>query len=468
MANLTTPDYSIDYEDERLTNITDKQDAATLQTNQMYDGMIESTDKYYNDQINATKEWGDKQAEIQQANTDFIIEKQEQQKDQAHKDYIKEQSGAYVDWQKQSNQYGAEAEKMAANGLTGTGFSESSQVSMYNTYQNRVATARESYNRAVLEYDNAIKEAMLQNNAALAEIAYNTLQTTLSLSLEGFQYKNNLIIAKSDKLLQIDEIYNNQYMKMLDQINTEIALREDVRQFNENILFQEEENQKNRDWESAENQIQRDWQSAEAELDRKFEADQAAITRKFQAEQAELERKHDKAMLEAETKAEKEKIELQHKNDMAKLKKQQEYELAQLDKKLANDKALLKYESSLKASSSSGGSSEISGSSSGGSSEELTYAGISDEAKYPYAVNTAYYRGALNPDAKSYGTFSNGYQPKGISGHGKLSKTGDTVTFNTKTLSGQKQTVTQNVWKAADGTKWYWEGRQNKYIQVKK
>lgn len=84
-----------------------------------------------------------------------------------------------------------------------------------------------------------------------------------------------------------------------------------------------------------------------------------------------------------------------------------------------------------------------------------------------YAVNTAYYQGDLNSDAAKYGTFSNGYQPKGISGHGELSKTGNTLTFNTQTLSGQRQTVTQNIWKAKDGTKWYWDGRYNKYIQIK-
>ncbi len=97
--------------------------------------------------------------------------------------------------------------------------------------------------------------------------------------------------------------------------------------------------------------------------------------------------------------------------------------------------------------------------SSGGSSYSLSGSN--------YAVNTAYYQGNLNPDANTYGTFSNGYQPKGISGHGNLSKTGDTVTFNTQTLGGQGQTVTQNLWKADDGTKWYWDGRYNKYIQKK-
>lgn len=82
-----------------------------------------------------------------------------------------------------------------------------------------------------------------------------------------------------------------------------------------------------------------------------------------------------------------------------------------------------------------------------------------------YAVNTAYYQGDLNPDARN-GTFSNGYQPNNVNGV-KLSKTSNTITFNTKTLSGQKQTVTQNIWKA--GKKYYyWDGRYNRYIQCTK
>lgn len=81
-----------------------------------------------------------------------------------------------------------------------------------------------------------------------------------------------------------------------------------------------------------------------------------------------------------------------------------------------------------------------------------------------YEVNTAYYQGNLNSDAQ-YGTFSNGYQPNNVGGK-KLSKTGNTVTFNTQTLSGQNQTVTQNIWQTSDGTKYYWDGRYNKYIKI--
>ena len=114
---------------------------------------------------------------------------------------------------------------------------------------------------------------------------------------------------------------------------------------------------------------------------------------------------------------------------------------------------------SLNKSRSSGGSS----SRSSGSGQTLTFSGNDTETP---EVQTPYYVGSLNSDANTYGTFSNGYQPKGISGYGTLSKTGDTLTFNTNTLAGENKTVQQNIWKTEDGSKWYWDGRYNKYIKI--
>lgn len=224
--------YEINYNDERFTKVETEKNAALSDIEKVYSGMADSSDAYYQKQIEASKDWADKQSELQQAQTDFAIEKIEQEKAQAQKDYIKEQSGAYVDWQKQSNAYGANAEQMAASGLKNTGYSESSQVSMYNTYQNRVATARESYNQAVLNYNNAITEARLQNNSILAEIAIEALQKQLELSLQGFQHKNSLIIEQSNKKLEVENNYYNRYLDVLDQINTENSLAEQIRQFN--------------------------------------------------------------------------------------------------------------------------------------------------------------------------------------------------------------------------------------------
>lgn len=231
--------YDINYDDSRFKQVESQKTNALSNLEKTYAGMINQSDAYYDKQIEASKQWADKQAQMQQEKTDFAIQQIEQQKAQAQKDYTKEQSGAYVDWQKQSNAYGANAEQMAAQGMAGSGYSESAQVSMYNTYQNRVATARESYMRAVLNYDNSIKEAQLQNNSLLAEIAYNALQQQLELSLKGFQYKNQLVLEKANKKLEVENVYYNRYQDVLKQINTENALAEEVRQYNESKALEQ-------------------------------------------------------------------------------------------------------------------------------------------------------------------------------------------------------------------------------------
>ena len=227
--------YEIDYNDKRFTEVTSQKNAAVKESDKTYDNMINSSDKYFQQQTDAIKQYGDKQTQLQQQQTDFAIEKVEQQKEQAHKDYLKEQSGAYVDWQKQSNDYGTNAEKQASAGLAHSGYSESSQVVMYTEYQNRVAAAREAYGRAVLNYDNAIKEAQLQNSSVLAEIAYNTLKQSLELSLQGFQYKNQLLLSKAQAKRELEDTYYQRYQGVLNQINTENALAEQIRQFNEQL-----------------------------------------------------------------------------------------------------------------------------------------------------------------------------------------------------------------------------------------
>lgn len=226
-----TPDYTVDYEDKRFQTVEAEEKAALKDNKQTYRGMIQDSKSYFDNQISETERWGEEQKQLQQEQTDFTIEGINQQKDWAEKDYKKEQSGAYADWQKQSNKYGANAEAMAAQGMGGTGYSESSQVQMYNTYQNRVATARESFVRATAEYDNMIKEAKLQNSAALAQIAHDTLAKKLELSLSAFQYKNTLVLEEARTKREIEQMYHQRWQDVLNQINTENTLAENVRQY---------------------------------------------------------------------------------------------------------------------------------------------------------------------------------------------------------------------------------------------
>lgn len=227
--------YEINYNDKRFQQVNTEKQNAINEVDKTYGQMIGDSDKFYQAQIDASKQWADKQTEIQNQQTDFAIQKIEQQKEQAQKDYTKEQSGAYVDWQKQSNQYGANAEQIAQQGLENSGFSESSQVSMFNTYQNRVATARASFQQIVTDYNNKMTEARLQNSSALAEIAYKSQQEQLELALKGFQYKNQLVLEKANKKTEVENNYYNRYQNVLAQINQENALAEQVRQYNEKM-----------------------------------------------------------------------------------------------------------------------------------------------------------------------------------------------------------------------------------------
>lgn len=232
---------AVNYDDKRFQEVKNQEATAIKNVNNTYSEMINSSNKFYQEQIDASKDYANTQKEQQQAQTDFTIEKVNQAKEQAKKDYTKEQKGAYTDYQKATNQYGANAETLASQGLQNSGYSESTRTNMYNTYQNRYMTARESYNQAILNYDNSIKEAQLANSAALAQIAYQALQTQLELSLQGFQYKNQLILQKLEAVNQEKDRYYTRYQNVLQQINTENALAEQIRQYNESLAFQKQQ-----------------------------------------------------------------------------------------------------------------------------------------------------------------------------------------------------------------------------------
>lgn len=291
-VNNYNPNETVDYNDKRLTDVKAEQAEKEAEINKTYDNMINDSNKFYQDQINASKEWADKQSQLQQQNTDFAIEKINQEKDKAEKDYTKEQKASYVDYQKQSNKYGVNAEQMAISGLSNSGYSESSMVSMYNTYQNRVATARESFNQAILNYNNSIKEAQLTNNSALAEISYNALQQQLQLSLEGFQYKNSLLDAKTNQINANNSRYDTKYQNVLAQINQEIANRQNSFNTYSGIL---------QDYNNYKTQIEQLLLQKEELLEKKREAEAELAYKKEQSRIAQAQWEKEYALSKAKT-----------------------------------------------------------------------------------------------------------------------------------------------------------------------
>lgn len=205
----------------QLNNLANEKTNALNNINTSYNDMIDNSQTYYEQQAQATKDYADTQQALQKEQNDFLIEKINQQKDQTKKDYVKEQKGAYADYMRANDEYGVNRERLAQQGLTNGGYEASADYKYYNTYQNRVANARDTYNKAILNYDNSIKDAMLQNNSKLAEISYNALQSQLQLALEGFQYKNGLLQQQLSTQMSIDSDYYGRYQNVLAQINHE-------------------------------------------------------------------------------------------------------------------------------------------------------------------------------------------------------------------------------------------------------
>lgn len=264
------PNETINMQDSRLTTIENQRGQDITNTQNEYNQMINNTDQFYQNQINAAQAAAQSQAEAQAKSTEQQIKEINQQREKTERDYQKEQRGAYTDYQKQVNEYGVNAEVMAARGLSGTGYSESSQVSMYNAYQNRVATARQSLADSQQNYDNLIAQARLNNDTKQAEIAAQLAKQQAEFALQGFQYKNTLIESRQQQLNALNSRYDTKYNTMLNLMQNEIEGRRQNFQANVNILTQAEKN--------------RQWAAEFDENNRRFEAEMALKERQFQEE----------------------------------------------------------------------------------------------------------------------------------------------------------------------------------------
>lgn len=176
--------------------------AETDEINKAYD--TSGYQKLIDQSASAYDNYAKQQTNIQNQQTEQAIKEINQNKEYQQQDYLKEQKGAYTDYAKQTDKFANEGTNFRHSGV-----SETAKTQMYTAYQNRVATARESYNRAVTNYDNQITNARLQNNAKLAEIAFQALQSKLKLNIEGFQYMQNMNINKFNaQVSSKDRAYN--------------------------------------------------------------------------------------------------------------------------------------------------------------------------------------------------------------------------------------------------------------------
>lgn len=170
--------------------------------------------------------WADTQKEQQQKQTDYNIGLIEQNKQEAQKQADIEKGNAYIDYQKGLNQFGGSAESLAAQGLSGTGYAKNQEIAMNITYQNRVSAANSALQKANTDYNNQIQQALLTNDAALAEVALQQMQQSYALALQGFEYKTTMQNNRLNYIQNINDSYFNKANTLqgrLDSYNSQLA-----------------------------------------------------------------------------------------------------------------------------------------------------------------------------------------------------------------------------------------------------
>lgn len=226
--------------DEIIENYNQNKNKAQEQINNLAvekQNVLDSYEKNYQNQLAGYENlmtqqqqnidtWANTQKEQQQKQTDYNIGLIEQNKQEAQKQADIEKGNAYIDYQKGLNQFGGSAESLAAQGLGGTGFAKNQEIAMNITYQNRVSAASSALQKANTDYDNQIQQALLTNDAALAEVALQQMQQSYALALKGFEYKSTMENNRLNYLQNINDSYfnkQNTLQSRLDTYNSQLA-----------------------------------------------------------------------------------------------------------------------------------------------------------------------------------------------------------------------------------------------------
>lgn len=233
--------YDVNYDDKRFKNVENEKQNELNRYNETYDNLINERNNFTKEQQDMVDRWESTQKDIANKNIDYQKDLIEQQRKKAEQAYQNEAKSSYIDYQKEVDKYGVSRENVVNNGLSNSGYAESSKVDMYNTYQNRLGTARKSMQDAGIEFDNAIRQAQLSNDETLAQNALKALQEKLNIALEGFNYKSEQENNRMNWNYNINNNYYNRYKDVESQINYENETAEKIRQYNENMAYQKEQ-----------------------------------------------------------------------------------------------------------------------------------------------------------------------------------------------------------------------------------
>lgn len=212
--------------------------------------------------------------EQQQQQQNDIINKQTQMqideinrnKEEVDKETAKTNSGLYTEYKKATNPYGANAEALYSQGLGKSGYAESTQTSLYNTYQKNITDTINNANKIKSDFDFQIQQAKQNRDLSQAQFALELYKQKMNLLSQEYDLRANKEKDIYDR--GIDE-RNYNYQVSRDQVSDNQWEKEYQRMLQQ-AEAQEKWNQKNYDY-----QVERD-KIADSQWEKEFALSQQA------------------------------------------------------------------------------------------------------------------------------------------------------------------------------------------------
>lgn len=114
------------------------------------------------------------------------------QKQQYEQEAQKSAKALYTNYQKEQNQYGANAEAIASQGLANSGYAESSRVNLYNNYQNNVTSLMNQMTQEKAKLDLQMNQAYLDADIQKAQNMASIYQQKMQMAMNMYQTRYSL------------------------------------------------------------------------------------------------------------------------------------------------------------------------------------------------------------------------------------------------------------------------------------
>jgi hypothetical protein len=114
------------------------------------------------------------------------IDKQKQEYDE---NAVQTAKGLYTNYQKARDPYGVNSEQLASQGLNKSGYAESSQVNLYNTYQKNITTLMAETNKLKANADFQMNQALIEADIQKAKNTLAIYQQQADLALQEYQLR---------------------------------------------------------------------------------------------------------------------------------------------------------------------------------------------------------------------------------------------------------------------------------------